>query len=52
MKAYLKNSSIELVVRSIWNEYNEWNVPCLMCECYIAAFDSVESIPAARIEIR
>ena len=52
VKAYLKNSSVELEVRSFWNKYYVWNVPCLMCECYVAAFDSIESIPASRIEIK
>lgn len=52
MKAYLKNTSIELEVKSFWNCYNEDFVPCLMCDCYVKAFDSVESIPAGRIEIR
>lgn len=52
MKAYLMNSSVELEVRSFWNKYNEANIPCLMCECYVKAFDCVESIPASRIEIK
>lgn len=52
MKAYLKNTSVELEVKSFFNQYNEWNTPCLMCRCYVAAFDSIEDIPAARIEIK
>lgn len=51
-KAYLKNTSIELEIRDFWNQYNEWNVPCLMCDCYVKAFDCIESIPAGRIEIK
>lgn len=52
MRAYLKNSSIELEIKSFFNVYNEGNVPCLMCDCYVKAYDSVESIPASRIEIK
>jgi hypothetical protein len=52
MRAYLKNSSIELEIKSFFNVYNEVNVPCLMCDCYVRAYDSIESIPASRIEIK
>lgn len=52
MKAYLKGTSIALEVRNYWNSYNEHKAPCLMCDCYVSAYDCVESIPAARIEIK
>lgn len=52
MKAYLKNSNVELEVRGFYNEYNAHGARCLMCICYSAAFDSIENIPASRIEIR
>ena len=52
MRTYLKNTSIELEIRHFWNNYNNDKVPCLMCDCYVKAFDSIESIPASRIEIR
>lgn len=52
MKAYLKNSSVELEIRGFHNETNEHGAICLICECYAKAFDSVEEIPASRIEIR
>lgn len=51
MRAYLKNSNVELEIRHFWNDYNKSGVPCLMCECYVKAFDSIEQIPAGRIEI-
>jgi hypothetical protein len=51
-KAFLKNTSIELEVKSFWNQYSETKTPCLMCDCYVKAFDSIESIPAGRIEIK
>lgn len=52
MKAYLINSNVELEVKDFFNEYNAHGVACLMCTCYAPAFDSVEKIPAGRIEIR
>lgn len=52
MKAYLKNTSIELEVRSFRNDYNKHGASCLMCDCYVKAFDTIETIPAGRIEIR
>lgn len=52
MKAYLKNSSVELEIRAFFNNYNDRGAVCLMCECYSPAFDSIEEIPASRIEIR
>ena len=52
MKAYLKNSPVELEIKSFFNVYNEGNIPCLMCECYVPTYDCIESIPASRIEIK
>ena len=51
-KAFVKNSSVELEIRGFHNEANSHGVPCLICECYARAFDSIEQIPASRIEIR
>ena len=52
LKAYLVNSSVELEIRGFFNKVNTHGVPALMCLCYIKAFDSMEEVPAARIEIR
>lgn len=52
MKAYVKGTSIELEIRNFWNAYNDSNVPCVMCDCFVKAFGSLETIPAGRIEIR
>ena len=51
-KAYLVNSSVELEIRGFHNESNDHGAVCLICECYTRAFDSIEMIPASRIEIR
>lgn len=51
-KAYLVNSSVELEIRGFHNESNNHGAVCLICECYTRAFDSIEMIPASRIEIR
>lgn len=52
MKAYLINTSVELEIRGFWNKVNGHGVTALMCSCYVKAFDSMEDVPAARIEIR
>ena len=52
MRAYLINTSVELEVRGFYNKINNHGIPALMCLCYVKAFDSMEDIPAGRIEIR
>ena len=51
MRAYLINTSVELEVRGFYNKINNHGIPALMCVCYVKAFDSMEDIPAGRIEI-
>lgn len=52
MKAYLKNSSIELEIRDYFEKVNEKGIVCRYAQCYAKAFDSLEDIPLNRIEIR
>ena len=52
MKAYLKNSNVELEVRSFFNKVNEKGIICRFAEVYARAYDSIEEVPLDRIEIR
>ena len=51
MKAYLRDTNLELEVRGFYNTYQN-DAKCIMCNCFIRELDSCEEVPASMIEIR